>query len=61
MVRLIARKYGVPRRRKLPSEHKLVEAGDGKPKSVVVPYDWYVQQPGAGERIVKEAASGREA
>ncbi|MDQ1018849.1 hypothetical protein [Streptomyces afghaniensis] len=52
-VRLIARKYDVPRRRKLPSEHKLIESSDGKPKSVVVPYDWYVQQPGADPRIVK--------
>ncbi|MFI2434696.1 hypothetical protein [Streptomyces sp. NPDC018693] len=59
-VRLIARKYEVPRRRKLPSEHKLVEDNDGKPKSVVVPYDWYVQQPGADERIVKEAAANRK-
>ncbi|MER5697850.1 hypothetical protein ACWDBO_37140 [Streptomyces mirabilis] len=52
-VRLIARKYDVPRRRKRPSEHKLVEDADGKPKSVVVPYDWYVQQPGADPSIVK--------
>ncbi|MFF7602526.1 hypothetical protein [Streptomyces mirabilis] len=51
-VRLIARKYNVPRRRKRGSEHKLIE-DKGKPKAVVVPYDWYVQQPGADPSIVK--------
>ncbi|PWI16018.1 hypothetical protein DI272_18980 [Streptomyces sp. Act143] len=51
-IRLIARAHNVPRRRKRGSEHKLIEA-NGKPKSVVVPYDWYVQQPGADPSIVK--------
>jgi hypothetical protein len=59
-VRLIARKYDVPRRRKAASEHKLIAATDGKPKSVVVPYDWYAQQPGADERIVKEATADQK-
>ncbi|MEU5498497.1 hypothetical protein [Streptomyces griseofuscus] len=51
-VRLIARAHNVPRRRKRGSEHKLIE-DKGRPKSVVVPYDWYVQQPGADPSIVK--------
>ncbi|MCX4458531.1 hypothetical protein OOK58_42215 [Streptomyces sp. NBC_01728] len=51
-VRLIARARNVPRRRKRGSEHKLIE-DKGKPKSVVVPYDWYVQQPGADPSIAK--------
>lgn len=51
-VRLIARAHDVPRRRKRAPEHKLIE-DKGRPKSVVVPYDWYVQQPGADPSIVK--------
>ncbi|MFI9806243.1 hypothetical protein ACIHEJ_18115 [Streptomyces sp. NPDC052301] len=51
-VRLIARAHNVPRRRKRGPEHKLIE-DKGRPKSVVVPYDWYIQQPGADPSIVK--------
>jgi hypothetical protein len=52
-VRLIARAHNVPRRRKRGSEHKLIADAEGRPKSVVVPYDWYVQQPGADPSIAK--------
>jgi hypothetical protein len=52
-LRVIARTHNVPRRRKRASEHKLIVDGDGRPKSVTVPYDWYVQQPGADPSIVK--------
>ncbi|WP_405893783.1 hypothetical protein OG272_16020 [Streptomyces sp. NBC_00104] len=51
-VRIIARAYEVPRRRKRGPDHRLI-MDKGKPKSVLVPYDWYVQQPGADPRIVK--------
>ncbi|MFD0209153.1 hypothetical protein ACFVH9_08445 [Streptomyces hirsutus] len=51
-VRIIARAHDVPRRRKRGSDHRLIE-DKGRPKSVVVPYDWYIQQPGADPSIVK--------
>lgn len=44
-VRLIARKYNVPRRRKRGDDHKVIEK-DGQPAQVVVPYDWYQQHKG---------------
>ncbi|WP_381792908.1 hypothetical protein [Streptomyces niveus] len=50
-VRVIARAHDVPRRRKRGSDHKLIEE-NGVPKAVTVPYDWYVQQPGADPAIV---------
>ncbi|MEU1853939.1 hypothetical protein ABZ499_32950 [Streptomyces sp. NPDC019990] len=59
-VRLIAAKYGVPGTRKRASEHKLQRTPSGKPKSVVVPYDWYARQPGADQRIIKEAEAAQE-
>ncbi|BBA98313.1 hypothetical protein RVR_4450 [Actinacidiphila reveromycinica] len=51
-VRVIARAHNVPRRRKRGSDHKLIEE-NGVPKAVTVPYDWYVQQPGADPAIVR--------
>lgn len=51
-VRVIARAHDVPRRRKRGSDHKLIEE-NGVPKAVTVPYDWYVQQPGADPSIVR--------
>lgn len=50
-VRVIARAHKVPRRRKRGSDHKLIEV-NGEPMAVTVPYDWYVQQPGADPAIV---------
>lgn len=44
-VRLIARKYDVPRRRKRGDDHKIIEKG-GQPAQVVVPYDWYQKHKG---------------
>ena len=44
-VRLIARKYDVPRRRKRDDDHKIIEKG-GQPAQVVVPYDWYKEHSG---------------
>ncbi|MEU3036527.1 hypothetical protein [Streptomyces griseoaurantiacus] len=52
-VRLIATKYRVPGTRKRASEHKVLRNGLGEPKSVVVPYDWYIKQPGADQRLIK--------
>ncbi|WP_225846935.1 hypothetical protein [Streptomyces sp. HPF1205] len=46
-IRLIARKYGVPRRRKRPEDHKIIEK-NGQPAQVVVPYDWYKEHGGEG-------------
>ncbi|MFB8347962.1 hypothetical protein ACFTTN_14170 [Streptomyces niveus] len=51
-VRVIARAHDVPRRRKRGSDHKLIEE-NGVPKAVTVPYDWYVQQPGADPGIAR--------
>ncbi|MFD3609019.1 hypothetical protein ACFWXA_13260 [Streptomyces atroolivaceus] len=51
-VRVIARAHEVPRRRKRGSDHKLIEE-KGAPKAVTVPYDWYVQQPGADPGITR--------
>jgi hypothetical protein len=51
-VRVIARAHKVPRRRKRGSDHKLIEE-NGVPKAVTVPYDWYVQQPGADPALVR--------
>jgi hypothetical protein len=53
-VRLIAAKHRVPGTRKRASEHKVLRNGRGEPKSVVVPYDWYIKQPGAEQRIIKD-------
>lgn len=55
-VRLIARAHGVPRRRKR-GEHVVIRE-KGRPTRVVVPYDWYVQQPGADPQITKRPSSG---
>lgn len=51
-VRVIARAHNVPRRRRRGSDHKVIEE-NGVPKAVTVPYDWYVQQPGADPSIVR--------
>lgn len=51
-VRVIARAHDVPRRRKRGSDHKLIKE-NGAPKAVTVPYDWYVQQPGAHPDITR--------
>ncbi|MFI9418034.1 hypothetical protein [Streptomyces werraensis] len=59
-VRLIANKYRVPGKRKRANEHKLQRGTSGKPLSVIVPFDWYVQQPGADQRIIKEASQKPE-
>ncbi|MET8609756.1 hypothetical protein [Streptomyces misionensis] len=53
-IRLIARAHNVPRRRKRGSEHKLIRDSQGRPKQVVVPYDWYVKQRGADRNIAKQ-------
>ncbi|MYR55976.1 hypothetical protein GTY54_06840, partial [Streptomyces sp. SID625] len=52
-IRLIARAHNVPRRRKRGSEHRLITDDKGNPKSVVVPYAWYVRQRGTDPSIVK--------
>jgi hypothetical protein len=44
-IRLLARKYNVPRRRKRGDDHRIIEK-DGQPAQVVVPYDWYQQHKG---------------
>ncbi|MGJ3558948.1 hypothetical protein ACR6C2_08185 [Streptomyces sp. INA 01156] len=51
-VRLIARAHNVPRLRRR-GEHVVIKE-KGRPTRVVVPYAWYIQQPGADPAIVEK-------